>query len=894
MTLEECYANGYEVQDIIERVLAVVQPTLLLVSNRVVANERLIDMLSKSAPPRLQTMNDKVEDEDLNDRGSQQGHGPILPGMTVNATNGINTRPTSIPYQALKTSCFDVRNCKALILQKLRVRSLGRRQIVTTTGGGVQRAGTGLPADMIDHQRHFPLAADGGQRIPLSIYHALASLIDFESKTQIQAVGSLLSFLSNTVFRLASTDTSSTDGGGGGGGSPLIVVSDIVQANSSMFITVSAETLASLHIFSTEHHPLAVAKGTGNAKEGFSLFSLLDRTKSRSGRERMKEWMMKPLVDCRAICTRQDGVELFLLPEMAECRASIDQLLANVAAVDKILVRIQKCSAKPQDFLSLVRSLETATRIFEVLQHQVLFLLQQLMAAAHASSTNNGGDNNDANENQSDPAGNSIGRQILSSVAFVESLICNSNTEIVQDLAARLKAAVDLEATADFHSVLIRAGYDQELDMLKEQYLQLSQPMSAVAQEQIQRYPHLGELIDVIFLPQIGFHVRLKDDEQWSGKGSLPEEYEFIFTEGGYTFFKSPETRELDESVGDLDSFIKDKEAMIVAGLEDHILENDIELQTVFTTIADLDCILAFASCALEFGYVRPNVVPASECCIEIRKGRHPLQEVLLNNNFVPNDTAINISSRLSILTGPNYSGKSCYARQVGVLVYMAHIGSFIPCDEARISVIRQLFARFSSVETCAVPQSSFQLDLSQLGTILRRASPSSLVLIDEFGKGTSPASGIALLAAALNQLAASKALAVCTTHFLEIFSMGLLKDGENGIKVNQMAVQIPKRGSQLAFPLFRLEEGVASSSAGIACAEMAGLKRAVIDRASEIVEATRERRQVRPLTEILRDSLRFRETERSSIHHFIRTDWRAATKDDVETMLELIERMQS
>ena len=331
---------------------------------------------------------------------------------------------------------------------------------------------------------------------------------------------------------------------------------------------------------------------------------------------------------------------------------------------------------------------------------------------------------------------------------------------------------------------------------------------------------------------------------------------------------------------------------MIVAGLEDHILDYDVDLRTTFGTVADLDCILAFVSCALELGYVRPTVLPSSENSVEIRNGRHPLQSVLLGDDFVPNDTTINISTRVNVLTGPNYSGKSCYARQVGVLVYMAQIGSFIPCSEARISVFRQLFARFSSVETCAVPQSSFQLDLSQLGTILRRAGQSSFILIDEFGKGTSPASGIALLAAAIRKLASSKALVICTTHFLELFSMNVLKDGEDGIKIYQMAVQIPATNSQRAFPLFRLQEGVASSSAGLACAEMAGLKRAVIDRASEIIQATRNSRQVRPLTEILRTGLRFTEAEKSAIMLFVRTDWRTATASEMELMLQLVNKM--
>jgi DNA mismatch repair protein MSH5 len=185
-----------------------------------------------------------------------------------------------------------------------------------------------------------------------------------------------------------------------------------------------------------------------------------------------------------------------------------------------------------------------------------------------------------------------------------------------------------------------------------------------------------------------------------------------------------------------LDSSIKDTELLLVAELEDDILECENELRETFNALADLDCILSFASCADDLKYVRPDVVPAGENCIDITNGRHPLQEIIIDGDFIPNNTATNATDRVNVVTGPNFSGKSCYARQVGLIVYMAHIGSFVPCDTARISITEQILARFSSVESCAVPQSSFQLDLSQMGSILRRSTSTSLVLIDEFGKG--------------------------------------------------------------------------------------------------------------------------------------------------------------
>jgi DNA mismatch repair protein MSH5 len=333
--------------------------------------------------------------------------------------------------------------------------------------------------------------------------------------------------------------------------------------------------------------------------------------------------------------------------------------------------------------------------------------------------------------------------------------------------------------------------------------------------------------------------------------------------------------------------------ALIIAELEDTILTFELELRETFVALADLDCILSFAGVAIDLGYVRPQMVQESENCIQIVHGRHPLQETILHNSFIPNDTNITSTTRLSILTGPNFSGKSCYARQVGILVYMAHIGAFIPCDAARISVHNQIFARFSTVETCAVPQSSFQLDLSEMGTILRRAGRGSLVVIDEFGKGTSPASGIALLAAALKKLASNEfCKVICTTHFLEVFSMCLLSDGVDGVKALSMDVQIPETTKDTAAPLFKLKEGVASSSAGLVCAEMAGVKRAVIDRAAEIVAAVKGRRQVQPLAEILRGNLFLSESAKDTLDQFVRTDWTKASDNDIDRFLHKVHRM--
>ena len=237
----------------------------------------------------------------------------------------------------------------------------------------------------------------------------------------------------------------------------------------------------------------------------------------------------------------------------------------------------------------------------------------------------------------------------------------------------------------------------------------------------------------------MGFLAAIRNPASWADNFTLPDDFEIMFTEMSIYYFKCLEVLELDSEFGDLNANVRDLETVIRSALEDDILESDADLRETFSALADLDCILSFAEVAAELGYVRPTVLPAEENRIQIQKGAHPLQELLIEDGkqFVRNDVNIDVANRVNIVTGPNFSGKSCYARQVGILTYMAHLGSFLPCESAAISVVDRLLSQFSIVETCGVPQSSFQLDLTRMGSVLRSATAYSLVVIDEFGKGT-------------------------------------------------------------------------------------------------------------------------------------------------------------
>ena len=337
--------------------------------------------------------------------------------------------------------------------------------------------------------------------------------------------------------------------------------------------------------------------------------------------------------------------------------------------------------------------------------------------------------------------------------------------------------------------------------------------------------------------------------------------------------------------------------------------EFESHIQSLCIKVASLDVLIAFSIVSTEFNYVKPSISD-SEGLFLIKEGRHPLLELTISpspssqtlplsvrygliqengggekkeermmpppssssqTHFIPNDTFLSSEKRIGFITGPNSSGKSVYLKQVGLICYMAHLGCYVPAERAVISLIDQLFTRISTFESSSIPLSAFAIDLAQISKAFQQATTKSLLLIDEFGKGTTPADGVSLMAASLRHLLTMGVRGLVSTHFHEIFKDGILREGEEeGLICFQMKMFQPNKQSaesvgdgseqessfssldrieenilkrkskrrsnkeeeawmndmmlmETPIPLFKLGTGVCSSSHGILCAKQSG-----------------------------------------------------------------------
>ncbi|GAM86102.1 hypothetical protein ANO11243_041120 [Dothideomycetidae sp. 11243] len=425
---------------------------------------------------------------------------------------------------------------------------------------------------------------------------------------------------------------------------------------------------------------------------------------------------------------------------------------------------------------------------------------------------------------------------------------------------------VDFEESCEQHRTIIKPGFDPELDEIKRMYGGLERLLSHVAEHIARTIPAVHDAqINVIFFPQIGFLIAVRlipNTRRGVYEGNEDDNWELMFTTSEYAYYKNANVKEMDQQFGDIYGQICNREIEIAQELSEEVLKWDRVLISTSDILGELDVILALACGAREYKLCRPQMT--ADNVLEIAGGRHPLQERTVpvfmpnatfvvggpgNNSDFRHESSVRYADSPSMLmvTGPNYSGKSVYLKQIALITAMAHMGSFVPADSATIGLTDKILTRIWTRESVSRVQSAFTIDLQQMCLALSQATERSLIIIDEFGKGTESHDGAGLAAGVFEHLLSQgpgRPKVIAATHYHEIFETGHLISNPYVSFMNMQVLltppasptpSAPPRSEEITY-LYSLCPGRSSSSYGTVCAAMNGVPAPVVARAEQLI----------------------------------------------------------
>ena len=528
---------------------------------------------------------------------------------------------------------------------------------------------------------------------------------------------------------------------------------------------------------------LALLPGESVSREA-SLLGVLNVAKTPMGSRLVASWIRQPLRRADAINARLDAVEAFVKDRIG--LSSLQTRLGDVRDLERLIAKVDSGRANARDLKALAASLRP---------------VPELKASVGANP--------------------SAAQGVL---ADVQTRLSPEND--VVDLIDR--AIAENPNVLLTEGNLIAPGYNAELDELRNI---ATEGHRWIAQYQAKEVERTGiKTLRVRRNSVFGFYIEISK----AAAVSAPPEYERRQTLTNAERFTTPELKEYEQKVlGAQDrSFALEQD--IFREVVRQVAERTAPIQQTAGAIGELDALLAFADRALALGYVRPTVDESDT--LDIVDGRHPIIEQLPDAEpFVPNSTKLNgTTDQIMLITGPNMAGKSTYIRQVATLAVMAQAGSFVPAARMRLGALDRVFTRIGAGDDLSRGRSTFLVEMQECANILNNATPHSLIILDEIGRGTSTFDGISIawsVAEYLHENPKTKAKTLFATHYHELTD---LTDKFSGIK--NYTVRVKQDGERIVF-LRRIAPGIAEKSFGIHVAAMAGLPKAVVDRADQILK---------------------------------------------------------
>lgn len=519
-----------------------------------------------------------------------------------------------------------------------------------------------------------------------------------------------------------------------------------------------------------------------------TLLGVLDRTLTPMGARLLRQWVLAPLTDVDLIEDRLDAVTAF---GDAIVRSAMREALDGVRDIERLAGKAAAGRASPRELKALGDSMARLPAVEMALKRFSLL-------------------------------GAALSRQVAS-----WDCCSDLSAEISNSLVERPPVAIGDEAS-------IRSGVDKELD---EWRALRDGGKDAIARIQAEERARTGiSSLKVGYNKVFGYFIEVTN----TNSHLIPSDYQRRQTLTGAERYVTPSLKEYEERVLTAAERVESRERLLFEGLRSRIGAQIGRLQSVAQAIAELDAIGSLAEVASREGYVRPELTTGFD--IDISNGRHPVVERMMpREKFIPNDVSLTDDARMIILTGPNMAGKSTILRQIGLIVIMAHIGSFVPATKARIGLVDRVFTRVGASDNLVRGQSTFMVEMSETSAILHTASKRSLVLLDEIGRGTSTYDGISIAWSVSEHLHnALGCKTVFATHYHELTQLA-----DTLVAVRNYNVRVREVGDQVLF-LHRLEPGGADRSYGIEVGRLAGLPPGVLVRARELL-ALLEAEQIVP-----------------------------------------------
>ena len=515
-------------------------------------------------------------------------------------------------------------------------------------------------------------------------------------------------------------------------------------------------------------------------KKRGSLLWVLDRTGTAMGARKLHQMIEQPLVDREMIEKRLDAVDM--LCQNTVDRDEIREYLQPVYDLERLMTRVSYGTANPRDLIALRGSLSMLAPIRQVLEDFEGGLLKEL----------------------------------------------RDDMDDFRDLVDLLNRSIEDEPPLQVkEGGIIRRGFDADIDMLREAKTQGRQWLMNLEAEDQQRtgIKNLRIKYNKVF----GYYFEVTN----SFKNMVPSDYMRKQTLVGSERYTSEKLKSLEDTILNAEDKLNTLEYDKFCEIRDTVGGQISRIQKAARALAMLDALCSLSLAAERGRYVRPSI--NEKGYIKIKEGRHPVVEKMLQGEFISNDTVLDgKKNAIAIITGPNMAGKSTYMRQVALICLMAQIGSFVPAASADLCVVDRIFTRVGASDDLGSGQSTFMVEMNEVANILRNATPASLLILDEIGRGTSTYDGLSIAWSVIEHISNKKFLGAKTlfaTHYHELTELEGKIDN-----VSNYCVAVKEKGDDIVF-LRKIIKGGADKSYGIQVAKLAGLPDIVIDRAKELLD---------------------------------------------------------